>query len=194
MVFIVRVLAKTPVVKKAKDIRARLLMRMDHWNDGQIGALVEDTCGTGKSRGARVGEISERDKEESAAMAYDRKVKAGHIRAAVRQATDRGKGGVLSVNSTDSRTGKLVIEVLREKHPDLQEVDRSHPECSSFEYYHKRPTVLPLDVTAHEIEETVRKMGGSGGPSGADSAMLKDWCTRFGAESEELREELAAWT
>ena len=42
-------------------------------------------------------------------MAYDRKVKAGHIRAALRQATDRGKGGVLSVNSTDARTGKLVI-------------------------------------------------------------------------------------
>ena len=73
-------------------------------------------------------------------------------------------------------------------------MDLSHPECSAFEYYHERPKVLPLDVTAHEIEETVRKMGGSGGPSGADSAMLKDWCTCFGAESEELREELAAWT
>ena len=32
---------------------------------------------------------------------------------------------------------------------------------------------------------------GPGGPSGADSSMLKDW---FGAESEELREELEAWT
>ena len=125
---------------------------MDHWTDDQIGALVEDTCGTGKSRGAHKGKISERDKEESAAMAYNRKVKARHIRAAVRQATDHGKGGVLSVNSTDSRKGKLVIEVLRENHPDLQEVDLSHPECSAFEYYHKRPTVLPLNVTAHEIE------------------------------------------
>ena len=93
---------------------------MDHWTDVQIGALVEDICGTSKSRGVRAGNISERDKEESAAMAYDRKVKAGHIRAAVRQATDHGKGGVLNVNSTNSRTGKLVIEVLREKHPDLQ--------------------------------------------------------------------------
>ena len=40
----------------------------------------------------------------------------------------------------------------------------------------------------------MRKMGGSGGPSRADSEMLKYRCTRFGAESEELREELAAWT
>ena len=60
-------------------------------------------------------------------MAYNRKVKARHIRAAVLQATDRGKGGVLSVNSTDSNTGKLVIEFLREKHPDLQEVYVSRP-------------------------------------------------------------------
>ena len=70
---------------------------MDHWTDDQIGALVEDTCGTGKSRGARAGKINERENEESAAMAYDRKVKAGHIRAAFRQATDRGKGGVPSL-------------------------------------------------------------------------------------------------
>ena len=127
MVFIGTVLAKKPGVKKAKYILSRLLRRMDHWTDGHIGALVEDTCGDGKSRGARAGKISERDKEESAAMAYNRKVKARHIRAAVLQATDRGKGGVLSVNSTDSNTGKLVIEFLREKHPDLQEVYVSRP-------------------------------------------------------------------
>ena len=184
MVFIRTVLAKTPGLKKSEDIRARLLRRMYHWTDGQIGVLVEDTCGAGKSRGACAGKISERDKEESAEMAYDRKVKAGHIQEAVHQATDRGKGGLLSVNSTDSKTGKLLIEVLKEKHPDLQEVDLRHPECSVFEYYHTRPKVLPLDVTSHEIKETVRKMGGSEGPSGADSAMLKDWCTRFSAESE----------
>ena len=40
MVFIGTVLAKTPGVKKAKDKRARLLRRMDHWTDGQIRALV----------------------------------------------------------------------------------------------------------------------------------------------------------
>ena len=34
MVFIGTVLAKTPGVKKAKDIRARLLRRMDHWTNG----------------------------------------------------------------------------------------------------------------------------------------------------------------
>ena len=60
MVFIGTVLAKTPGVKKTKDIRARLLRKMDHWTDGQIGALVEDTCGAGKSRGACAGKISKK--------------------------------------------------------------------------------------------------------------------------------------
>ena len=87
---------------------------MDRWTDVHIGALVEDTCGDGKSRGARAGAISKRDKEESASMSYDRKVKVGHIRAAVRQTTDCGKGGVLHINSTDHKTGKILIEVLKE--------------------------------------------------------------------------------
>ena len=51
-------------------------------------------------------------------MASGRKVKAGHIRAAVRQSTNRGKGGVLHVNITEPKTWKLVIEVLKEKHPN----------------------------------------------------------------------------
>ena len=193
MVFIGTVLAKTPGFKNSKDIRARLLSRMEHWTDGHIGALIEDTCGAGKSRGACAGAISERDKEESAVMTYNRKVKAGHIRAAVRQATNLEKGGVLHANSTDPKTGIIVLDVLRYNHPALQELDLSHPECSVFEDYPEQPTLLPLDITAHKIEETVRKMGGSGGPSVTDLMMLKDWCTRFSAESESLREDLAAW-
>ena len=106
-------------------------------------------------------------------MACDREVKAGHIWAAVRHATDRRKGGVLHVNSTDPKTGRPVLEVLKEKHPNLQEVELSHPECSAFEDCLEGPTVLPLDITAHEIKETGRKMGGSRGPSLTDSMILK---------------------
>ena len=124
--------ANTPGVKKSKEIQAILLRRMDHWTDGIIGALVEDTYEAGKSRGARAGAIRERDKDESTAMSYDRKVKAGHIRTVFHQATDRRKGGVLRVNSTDPKMGTLVLEVLRQKDPSLQEVDLSHPKRLAF--------------------------------------------------------------
>ena len=68
-------------------------------------------------------------------MAYVRTVKVVHLRSEVRQATDRGKGGVLHVNSTDSKSGMLVLDVLRLKYPDLQEVELEHPDCSAFEAY-----------------------------------------------------------
>ena len=45
-------------------------------------------------------------------MAYDRTMKAVHIRAVVCQSTNRGKGGVLHVNITDSKSGILVLYVL----------------------------------------------------------------------------------
>ena len=56
------------------------------------------------------------------------------------------------------------------------------------------PKLITLDITSSDFEITVRKMGGLGGPSGTDSMMLKDWYTRFGSESESLREELSGWT
>ena len=93
MVFIGTVLAKIPGVKNSKDIRARLLSRMDHWKDGLIGALVEETCRTENSCKGRAGEIRERDREEQESTAYGRTIKAGHIRVAVQQATNRGKEG-----------------------------------------------------------------------------------------------------
>ena len=101
---------------------------------------------------------------------------------------------MLQVNSTDSNSGILVLDVLCLKHLDLQEVDLYNPNCSEFEEYDSRPKVLPLDITYRDVEITVRKMGGSGGPSGTNSIMLKDGCTKFGAESETFREELARWT
>ena len=168
MVFIVTLLSKIPGVKKSKYIRARILRRMDQWTYDLVGALVKDTYGTGKARRGRVGVIREQYKEEHASMAYKSTMKAGHLRAAVRQATDQWRGGALHVNITDPNSGMLVLDVLRLKHVDLQEVDLYHPDCSSFKAYPARPKVLPLDITYSDVEITVRKMGGSGGPRVSD--------------------------
>ena len=124
---------------------------MEHWTDSLVGALVEDTCKMGKSRGDCAGAISERNKEELASIDYDRTVKAGHLRAAVRQATNWGRGGVLHVNSMDSKSGMIVLDTLRMKHPDLQEVDLDHPDCLLFKSYSVRLRVLPLEITPSDV-------------------------------------------
>ena len=63
IVFIGTVLVQIQGVKNFKDIRVRILRRMHHCTDGLIGALVEDTCGTGNARGGRAWSISKRDRE-----------------------------------------------------------------------------------------------------------------------------------
>ena len=123
-------------------------------------------------------------------MDYYRTVKAGHLQASVRQDTDWGKGGVLHVNSTDSKSGMLVLDILRMKHPDLQEVDLDHPDCSAFEAYSACPKVFPIDITGRDVKIMVSKIGVSVGPSRTDSILLKVWCTQFSAETDDLREEL----
>ena len=127
MFFIRTVLAKILGVNISKDIWSRLLRRMDHWTDGLIGALVEETCRTGKARNARAGEISERDRKERSSTIYDRTIKAGHIHAAVRQAANRVIVRVMHVNSMESKSAIIVLYFLRLKHPDLHEVDLDDP-------------------------------------------------------------------
>ena len=40
---------------------------------------------------------------------------------------------MIYVNSTDSKSVMLILDVLRLKHPDLQEVDLEDPNCLAFE-------------------------------------------------------------
>ena len=85
------------------------------------------------------------------------------------------------------------MEFLRGEHPNFQEVDLDNPNCLVFELYDSRPKVFPLNITSSDFEPTVINIGGSGGSIRTDSMMMKDWCTCFDTESEDLREELAGW-
>ena len=84
-------------------------------------------------------------------------------------------------------------DVLKEKHPNLQEVDLAGTHCLAFKPYNKIPKVLPLNITSCGVKITASKIMGSGSLIGVDYQTLKDWCTRFGAKSEALREELVVW-
>ena len=55
-------------------------------------------------------------------------VNSGKMRAAVRMATECKGGGPLQPQDIDVKTGKTVLEVLRDKHPEmmiLQDIDNT---------------------------------------------------------------------
>ena len=91
------------------------------------------------------------------------------------------------------KNGPTVYDVLQEKHPHLRVPDPDGREASIFEQSGAPPDALPLDITAETVESVAARLHGSAGPCGVHSTDLQAWLLRFGAESEMLREEMAAW-
>ena len=72
------------------------------------------------------------DDDDSIARKYHSMVCDGKLRPAVRWLTSRDGGGVLSPEDACTKTGRFVIDVLREKHPDLMVPDLEDEEWASF--------------------------------------------------------------
>ena len=82
---------------------------------------------------------------------------------------------MLPVNSTDSKSSRVMWDILKGKQPDLQEVDLLDSHCSAFEIYNNLPKVLPLNITSRDFMVRVKKTGGgSRGMSGTYYHMLNN--------------------
>ena len=178
-------------IRKAKDIRRRLTSRMNLWESGKIAELVQDTVTTAK-RG--VGGAKPPDDEESIARKYNSMVNNGKVRAAVRSLTSRDGGGVLDFEGNDTKTGRVVMDVLRDKHPEMAIPDVGKDGWASFEAYEEVPASIPVDCSQEIVAEVASKLSGGAGPGSVDGLMMKNWLLRHGKASQILREELAAWT
>ena len=133
--------------------------------------------------------------EEAAneASTFNAMVLDGKIRAAVRRVTQRGKGGILDPLGTNEKSGKPVLQVLRELHPNPKIPDLSDPAVCNFEEYRTVPAVLRLTISADCVGRQALKLHGAAGPGGIDAREAEYWILRCGAASQLLREELAAW-
>ena len=89
---------------------------------------------------------------------------------------------------------RKVIDVLRDKHPEMMIPDVGKEGWASFEAYDECPTSVPVDCSQEIVSLVAGKMSGGAGPSSVDALMLKNWLLRHGKASQVLREELAAWT
>ena len=106
----------------------------------------------------------------------------------------QGQIGVLFPVDTDSKTGRPVMDVLRDKHLAMRTPDLVDPECSSFEEYEEDSDVVPLDITKEDVMWVAGKLLGSAGLSGAYAMVFQSWLVRFGQSSESIREEMVSWT
>jgi hypothetical protein len=162
---------------------------MDLWDQGSFQALVDDTEQEALSK---VSKPRAQD-DESIARAFNARVLSGRLRSAVRNLTSREAGGVLSADGICSKTGRPVVDVLREKHPDIRDPPSVGGATGAFERYPLLPTAIPVCVTGDTVEQVAAKLSGAAGPGGTDAVDLRSLLLRFGTESAAFREEMAAW-
>ena len=187
VVFLLVVLRRTAIVKRARDVRRRVEMRLDLWEQGCHSALVDDTEAEAKGGAKR----TSRDRA-AAAKAFHAKVMAGRLRSAVRGLTDREGGGVRQPDDLCSKAGRPVHEVLTEKHPPLRDPVVGEVN-GAFEPHDTVPQPIPTVVGEDTVLKVAAELSGGGGLTGTDGVDLKGWLVNFGVESQALREEMAAW-
>jgi hypothetical protein len=117
----------------------------------------------------------------------------GRLRQAVRQVLHEDEdGGVLPLDEIDPKSGKVVLEVLKDKHPKMRDPDLGI-EDGAFEEYEELPEPIPLCISVETVEKVASKLSGAAGTSGTDAIDARNLLLRFGSASEKLRRELAKW-
>ena len=67
-------------------------------------------------------------------------------------------------SDTNAKSGKYVLDVLREKHPPS-----GVSSWDAFVSCTDLPLFVDVDVTSSHVEQVARRLRGSGGPGGVDS-------------------------
>ena len=109
----------------------------------------------------------------------------------MRMVTDRDPGGLLKPNDTCLKTGRPVIDVLREKHPDARV-----PIEDDFDVHPGGQECLespPIYCYEENVAKVAVKLSGGAGPCGVEGIMLKNWMLQYGVHSENLHAEIAQW-
>ena len=136
-------------------------------------------------------EVQRQDDATSLARRYDAMVLCGKVRAAVWMVTVRGTGGPYRPNNLDSKSGRPVIDVLWDKHPEC--VVPSEEDFDAYPDAEDLLDTMPVYCYEECVAKAVVRLSGSAGPCGVEAEMLKHWLLRRGAHSETLREAMADW-
>ena len=88
---------------------------------------------------------------------------------------------------TDEKSGDLVFDTLKAKHPDARDVP-----VENLPTFESCPDLIEVEVTDENVEQAAKKISGSAGPSGIDSISMSHWLLKFGAASGRLRKSIAS--
>ena len=186
LLFIACILHKKRGTSGYQKIKMLICTRLELWQQGKVGTLVKCILEAYENSGTPG--AARRD-QDSQARAYDSMVNQGKLSAAVRNLTNRNKGGLLHPSTVDTNSGELVFDILDKKHPKA-----SVPKDEDFDEYpavEKDETPFPHDFYEEDILHAASHLSGGPGPGGLDGAMLKDWLIRRGTRSQRLRETMA---
>ncbi len=192
LVFQACILQRVRGISQFHNVKPIIWGRLDAWDKGRYVALVKDAEEANLDIGGGGGGASARqDDTTSLARKYHNLVLGGKVRAAVRMVTNQDVGGAYRPFDTDSKSGRPVIDVLHEKHPDTRV-----PLEWDFDEHPGAPDCLEL-MPVYCYKECVAKaaacLSGSAGLCGIEADMLKNWLLHHGAQSKRLRDVMAMW-
>ena len=83
---------------------------------------------------------------------------------------------MLAPDDLDTKTGPSAINILREKHPEIQIPDLEQDDWHSFEVYAECLNSFPVDCSIETVVTVMAKIirGGTASPSGVDALILKN--------------------
>jgi hypothetical protein len=157
------------------NIKPIIWGRLDAWDAVRYVALVREVeeANLNSGGGRRRMEVHHQDNATSLARWYDAMVLGGKVRAAVRMVTNRGGGGPYHPHNLDSKSGRPVIDVLCEKHPDY-----CVPSEEDFDAYPDAANLLDtMPVYCYEecIAKAAARLSGGAWPCGGEAETLKHW-------------------
>ena len=183
LVCVAVILQRDKSVKQAKDIRVVIGRRLQLWESGQVGILVDEAVSLDK----KIGRRKERTSDQFA-KTFHRLILRGKVREAVRWLIEGGMKSLLQPDSEISE-GRTVIDELLAKHP---EPSVPHPDVLGIPEGQGLPPLMHVHITSDHVEAVARRLRGGGGPNGANSEQWIDFLLRRGRSSVHLREAVAA--
>jgi hypothetical protein len=193
LVFQAVILCRVRKISQFHDVKSIIWGWLDAWDAGRYVALVKEVeeANLDSGGGGRRVDVQHQDNATSLARRYNAMVHGGKVHAAVWMVTNRGAGGPHCPHNLDSKSGRPVIDVLWDKHPDcrvpLEEDFNAYPNAVNL------LDTMPVYCFEKCIAKAAARLSGSTGPCGVKAKMLKHWLLRHGAHSEKLQEAIATW-